>query len=182
MAAKTLMSLAEFERLPDDGMLHELSEGSLVKSVHPKFGETRVAHEIHGKLSAIVGRGGAGRVFMRAAYLLSEDPPTLRVPDVSFLSAERLRGVSLDDWIHGAPELAIEVVSPSDSAEDLDHKVRQYLASGALSVWIVYPRTETVHVHRPYENPVVVSGEQRLAEPAILPGWSMAAGDLFPAA
>ena len=180
MAAKTLMSLAEFERLPDDGMLHELNEGELVKVVHPKFRHSDVAHRIYDEISWFLRGQPLGRVLFEAGYVLSQDPPTLRVPDVSFLSAERLRNVSPDDWIHGAPELAIEVVSPPDSAEDLDQKVRQYLASGTRSVWIVYPRTETVHVHRPNENPVVIAGEERLAEPAILPGWSMTAGDLFP--
>ena len=77
---------------------------------------------------------------------MSSDPPTVRQPDVSFVNLERLAATPQDDWIDGAPELAIAVVSPSDTAEDLNRKIGQYLAAGASAVWVAYPKTSQIHV------------------------------------
>jgi|SRR5689334_3617468 len=83
---------------------------------------------------------------LEAGYILSRAPLTIRQPDVSVLSRERINATDPDSYFEGAPELAIEIVSPSDAAEDLDIKTRQYLLSGARQVWIVYPTTQTVQI------------------------------------
>lgn len=90
---------------------------------------------------------------------------------MSYLSADRIRQAPLDEYVEGAPELAVEIVSPSDSAEDLDQKVMQYLAAGSLSVWVVYPRTRKIHIHRAHSNPLVVEENQFLEAPELFPGW-----------
>ena len=123
MATATVLTLREFEELADDGKRHELNQGELLSVTHPKFHHSWVAQNVHDALSAYVREKMIGRVFSEVAYLLSEDPPTLRIPDVSYLSQERFTQASSDGYVPGGPELAVEIVSPSDSAEDLQEKV-----------------------------------------------------------
>ena len=137
MATATVLTLREFEELADDGKRHELNQGELVSGTHPKFRHMCVAQNIHDALSPYVREKKIGRVFSEMGYLLSENPPTLRIPDVSYLSQERLGQASSDGYVPGGPELAVEIVSPSDSAEDLQEKVEQYLDSGSQVVWVV---------------------------------------------
>jgi Uma2 family endonuclease len=83
--------------------------------------------------------------------------------------------VDPDQHIEGAPDLAVEVVSPSDSAEDLRTKVRQYLAAGGHTVWIVYARSRIVEVFQAGGVIQELSGDQVLQAPELLPGFSMCA-------
>jgi Uma2 family endonuclease len=87
---------------------------------------------------------------------------TVRNPDVAFVTAQHLKSIDIDrSPVTGAPALAVEVVSPSNSAEDMMAKVRQYLAAGSLAVWVVYPRLRLVEVHD-------AAGTQEVVEPAVL--------------
>lgn len=113
------------------------------------------------------------------AYLLSADPPTVRVPDVSLVAAERLLAAPDNAYIEGAPEVAIEVVSPSDTASDLNEKTRQYLSAGCWAMIVAYPKTSEVHVHRVGDPTRILSGDDVLEIPAALPGWSVRVYDLF---
>jgi Uma2 family endonuclease len=179
MGTRTLMSLEEFERLPDDGMRHELNEGELVSVTHPKFRHTWIVQNINERLSRFVNERGLGRVLSEAAYLPSADPPTLRVPDVSFVRRERLGQPPPDDYFEGAPDLAVEIVWPSDSAEDLDLKVDQYLEAGSKVVWVVYPSTRRIHVYHPDGATEMLADGQDLEARALFPGWSVRVADLL---
>ena len=179
MATATVLTLREFEELADDGKRHELNRGELVSVTHPKFRHMCVAQNIHDALSPYVRERKIGRVFSEMGYLLSEDPPTLRIPDVSYLSQERLRQASSDGYVPGGPELAVEIVSPSDSAEDLQEKVEQYLASGSQVVWVVYPKTRTIHVFRQAASSAPLGEDDLLEEPQLFLGWSVPVTELF---
>ena len=177
MATKTLMTVEDLERLPDDGMSYELSDGELITMPPPAFRHSRVSQNIYNRLLAAAKTQGAGEVFIETAYLLSSERNTLRVSDVSFLGGERARHLPEEGYLEGAPDLAVEVVSPSETAVDLDEKIRQYLASGASLVWVVFPKTKTVHVYRA-DGTVRVLGDDCLLEaPGLLPGWSVRVGD-----
>jgi Uma2 family endonuclease len=142
MGARTLLSAADFLRLPpQEGKKFELDEGELVEMTLPTYQHNRVVRRVLQFLDRYLESHPAGEVFAPdAGYILSQDPATLRGPDVSFLRAERARLIDPKaSAFQGAPDLAIEVVSPSDSARDLQRKVTQYMAAGAHAVWIVYP-------------------------------------------
>ena len=81
-------------------------------------------------------------------YLLDRRPDLVRIPDVSFVSWERVpeRGVPEGFW-PGAPDLAVEVVSSNDRAEDVRDKVREYLASGTRLVWVLWPKHQSVTIY-----------------------------------
>jgi len=93
-------------------------------------------------------------------YLMKNDNRSLKhafIPDVSFLRNESIP----EDWditlpFPGVPDLAVEVVSPGDGAEEVQSKTRTYLAKGTLQVWVVYPETSEVHQFRKDEKPLVI--------------------------
>jgi Uma2 family endonuclease len=119
------------------------------------------------------------RVIPEAGYILSRDRLTIRQPDVSILSRERIRATDPDNYFEGAPELAVEVVSPSESAEDLDIKTRQYLQNGGQQVWIIYPKTQTVHVFSGSTVAIILERDQILDGGDLLPGLQLSVASLF---
>jgi len=130
MTPRTLLSVEEFAALPDDGMKHERNEGELIGAVltKPRHGECQA------RLGSAIWKffvpRGLGRVFTESGYRLT--PQTVRGPDVSFVRTSRLQDP--DEYFDGAPDLAVEIVSPGDDASDLCEKIRQYLDAGTLVV------------------------------------------------
>jgi Uma2 family endonuclease len=90
-----------------------------------------------------------------------------------------MRGIDLDRRIQGAPALAIEVVSPTDLAEELTQKVKQDLATGAKAVWVFYPKTREVQVFRADGGSLVRREHETLEDPDILPGLSVDLKSVF---
>jgi Uma2 family endonuclease len=140
------LTLEDFARLPADGARHEINAGELIALPPAKSLHSRIARSIFMAIQAVLDTHGLYEAFAEAGYVLSHDPLTIRQPDVSVLSKERIRSTGADNYFEGAPDLAVEIVSPSDSAEDLQIKVTQYLQCGAKQVWVLYPKTQNIHV------------------------------------
>lgn len=179
MATKTPLSIEEFQRLPDGGALYELNQGELVTVARPAARHTLVAVRVQQSLGRYAGERKLGEVLPNAAFFIAREPPSVRAPDVSFVSRERIAETNLDGWFEGAPELAVEVVSPSESAEDLETKVVQYLAAGSMAVWVICPKTRTVHVHESGGAVRVLAVGDVLEGPELFPGWSVKVSELF---
>ena len=172
MASKTLLSIEQFDQLPvKEGILYELNEGELVTKTEPMPRHNWVRDNITAALRDFAHPRHLGRVFVEIGYQLT--PETVRILDVSFVPADRMREIDLDKRIQGAPALAIEVVSPTDLAEELTQKVRQYLASGSRAVWVFYPKTHEVQVFRADGGSFVRHEPETLEEPDLLPGFSL---------
>ena len=80
-----------------------------------------------------------------------------------------------------APDIAFEVVSPTDEAETLDTKIGEYFSAGVRLVWVLYPQTKSVYVYRPGELPARLGPDGTLSGEDVLPGFSVPVRDLFPA-
>jgi Uma2 family endonuclease len=168
MATTTnLLSWQAFEQLPDDGTHHEILEGELQTLPPPKSGHSIVAKRVWRGLLALEDKGLA-EALSEAGYKLSQDPATWIQPDVSLLRKERAQHTPHDGYFLGAPELAVEVVSPSESAKDLRRKVSLLLAHGSGTVWVIYPEALTVDVFFPNGT----SRTYTQAETLTLPDWS----------
>jgi len=176
--AQTL-TLEEFLALPDGTARQELNGGELVEMPPGTHGHSQVLHAFLFRLYEAAKKEGRFEARSETAYLVSADPPTVRVPDVSLVAVDRLRAAPPNAYIEGAPEVAIEVVSPSDTATDLNEKTRQYLSSGCWAVIVAYPKTKEVHVHRTGEPTEILGGDDALEIASALPGWSVRVGDLF---
>ncbi len=147
METKTPLPLEQFEQLPvQEGKLFELDEGELSVMSPGRPRHNRVRDRLAHRLMHVVEERGLGEIFIETEFRLSAD--TVRIPDVAFVPAERARQIDPDRPIEGAPALAIEVVSPTDLAEDLARKVDQYLAAGAQAVWVLYPNVKSIPISR----------------------------------
>jgi len=99
---------------------------------------------------------------------------------VAFVRQERIppEGEPEGYW-ELSPDLAVEVVSPTDSAAHIQAKVQEYLEAGTRLVWVVYPRTQTVVVYRPSGEALVLGEEDMLTGEDVLPGFACRVGDIF---
>ena len=181
MAAKTTLTVDQFERMqpPDDGRC-ELDEGEVVFMTFPNPRHNRVVLKISLLLEIFVQEKDLGIVFPSdTGYVLSREQATLRGPDVSFVRKDRLAALDLTHNIAGSPDLAVEVVSEHDTAPRLRRKVRQYLAAGAQTVWVVYPEEREVHVFEVSGQTRVLGSEDSLTCPNLLADFSVTVGKLF---
>jgi len=172
MATKSLLTIEQFDQLPiREGILYELNEGEVVTVTEPMPRHNWVRDNIAAALRDFAHPRRLGRVFVETGYQLT--PETVRIPDVSFVPADRMLEIDLDRRIQGAPALAVEVVSPTDLAEELRQKIEQYLATGAKAVWVFYPKTREVQVFRADGGSFVLREPGVLEEPDVLPGFSL---------
>ena len=173
------MSWDSFEKLPDgDGYHRELIEGELQVLPPPKSRHTEVAYNLHQALVPAAASADA-RAFMEAGYKLSSDPPSWVQPDISVLRNARRRETKGEDYYVGAPELAVEVVSPSETASDLNRKVELMLRHGALAVWVVYPEQSAIRVFRADGSASRHTIGDTLSVPELLPSWELPVARIF---
>ena len=173
--ATRLLTADDLLTLPDDGMRHELVDGAL--RVYPPPG-ARHGHT-HGAVFALlrahVTAHGLGETFVETGFVLKRDPDVVRAPDVSFLRADRVPVDGLPDgYIDGPPDLAVEVISPSDTLYEVEDKIAQYLAAGTRLAWVVNPRRRTVAVHAPGAPVHVLGGDDTLDGGDVVPGFRCA--------
>jgi Uma2 family endonuclease len=176
MATKTLLTVEQFEQLPDDGTRHELDEGELIVMPSPFGQHGQIQGEMCSILRNFIRPRSLGLIFVETGFRLSHD--TVRGPDVSFIRAERASGLDLKKRFECAPDLAIEIISPSETATEIAHKVRQYLQAGS-AVWVVYPDDRTVHVFETSKNARVLEADDLLEAPTLLSGFSIRVSELF---
>ena len=178
----TLMTAAELLAMPDDGFhFYELVKGELI-TMAPAGGEHgAVGIRAAVRIGVIVEANDLGVVFNAdTGFIISTDPDTVRAPDVSFVRKERIPADGIPrGFFQGAPDLAVEVISPSDSYTEVAEKVAQLLEAGTLLVVLIDPRTRTITLrHRSGETTTLTEADT-LTLGDVLPGFKCAVGDLF---
>ena len=176
MTAEELLRLAT-----GMGERYELVSGEL-KIMSPagsRHGD--IVLEIGMRLRAHVRANRLGATFgAETGFVLSRDPDTVRAPDVAFVVAARVPAGGLPDgYFPGTPDLAVEVVSRSEGAADIQRKVSEYFAAGARLVWIVYPDMRQVVVFRSARESVVLTAQDTLDGGDLLPGFACRVSELF---
>lgn len=176
-----LMTAAELSRLPDDGQRHELIGGEL-RTMAPSGAEHSGMAALHIiVLGQHVLAHDLGRVYSsEGGYLLTTNPDTVRAPDASFITRERVQaaGRVMGYW-RGAPDLAIEVISPSDLYTEVEEKVATWLAHGTRMMIVLNPRRRTATVHHSPTDVRHLAVEDTLDGGDIVPGWRVPVRDLF---
>jgi Uma2 family endonuclease len=158
MGARSLVTFEQFEQFPDDGMKHELFQGEHIVVPPPKSRHTRIQQKIQDVLRPFVREHRLGEVHIEAGFRLTSD--TWLQPDVSFLRSSQIQSSDPGGYYQGAPAIAIEIASDSNTAAQLDLKTELYFANGSSEVWVVYPKTRKVLVHRADgDNQSVTAGE-----------------------
>lgn len=176
------MTADELLAMPDDGFVYELIKGELIKvSPPPGHEHGLVAMNIAGPLFEYIKRKNLGKVYAaETGFLLEQDPDTVRAPDAAFVRRERIEkaGPVKGYWI-GAPDLAVEVISPSDTVRGVEGKVAEWLASGARAVWVVSPKLHTVTVYRSLKDIVVLTENDTLDGGDVIPGFQIPVAEIF---
>jgi Uma2 family endonuclease len=178
--ARTL-SLEEFEQLEEeDAWRLELVRGRLVREPRPAPLHARVLARLCHLLEQHLERTDEARVFVDPGVILSRDPPTVRGPDLAVVRRERLpdRGYPPGLW-DLVPDMAVEVVSPSNTAMELQEKVLDYLEAGVRRVWVVDPSARTVTTYAGKGRVRLFSGNDVIEEPKVLPKLRLPLEQIF---
>jgi Uma2 family endonuclease len=165
---------------PEEGLC-ELVAGEIVREPAPGEEHGRVAADVLVAVASFVREHRLGRVYAaETGFVVARDPDTVRAPDVAFVTAERLAAtVRRGPYFEGAPDLAVEVLSPGNRPGEVDAKVSDYLAGGARVVWVVDPARRSVTVHRPDRDAEVLTATDTLDGGGALPGFRLPVREIF---
>lgn len=149
--ANSLLTAAEFARMPDPGHPQELVRGVIVDMPPPKPRHGKICVRISRFLDEYCDVNGLGHVLSNDSGVVTEQgPDTVRGPDVVFISYAKLpRDADLDDYVEIPPDAVFEVRSPSDRWSEVLGKVAEYLQFGVPAVYVFDPETERVHCYFP---------------------------------
>jgi Uma2 family endonuclease len=171
------MTVQEFENLPDSPDRHELIKGELLTMPPVKHLHGRVAANLILILGLHVRANRLGDVLAESGYHLEHDPDTVLGPDVSFVSAERVDRTD-EHYYDGPPDLAIEVLSPSDRKGYVERKLSIYLETGTRSIWLVDPRRRTVEVISSPSDRRMLHEDDELVDDTV-PGFRVKVSEIF---
>lgn len=178
-----LMTADELLGLPDDHRRRELVAGFMVSEPPASFRHGDIAAELFRRLIEFVRAEDLGRVVStETGFLLARDPDTVRAPDVAFVSRARIERVgAFRGFFPGPPDLAVEVLSPSERPADVHAKIGDYLAAGSRFVWVIDPSRRQVRVHHSLLQPSILDETAVLEGDDVLPGFRVRVANLFPA-
>lgn len=167
--------------MPKDSMRRELVRGEL-RVISPagfRHGRraARIAHllEVHASQTECGVVAGA-----ETGFLLFRDPDTVRAPDAAFVSRARFEAVGeTERFWPGAPDLAVEVVSPDDSFRKVQEKAREWVSAGCIAVLVLDPSERTATVYRAGGESHIYAGEETVELSDAVPGFSVAVDELF---
>ena len=175
-----LMTAEDFAMMPRDDMRHELVNGEVIElSGPPMPTHGRTQAKAASVLARFAERGGHGEAFIWTGFLISRDPDTVRAPDVAFILAGRLPDGDLPGYLPFAPDIAVEVVSPSDTPSAAHARALMWLDAGSVLVWMLFPESRSVTVYRA-DGEIFTLGEDDILDAApVLDGFSVKVSELF---
>ena len=174
MASQTLLTFEEFEKYREDGKKHELLRREHIILPPPRFDHSQIQHKLLYVLGAYVRQRRLGDVMVEVGFRLSSD--TFLQPDVSFVRTSQIEQPRPRGYLEGAPALAIEVASESNTAAQLDLKMELYFAHGGEEVWVIYPQTHRVRAYFPDGHSETLATE---LGSSLFPGWSAPLSAIF---
>ncbi|MEW6277835.1 MAG: Uma2 family endonuclease [Candidatus Eremiobacterota bacterium] len=168
-----LFRVEDLESIEGD---YELDEGRLIPVTRAMPRHGKVCMRLGVRLGTHCEATGEGVALGNdTGFLLERNPDTLRGPDIAVVAAERWAQLSEDRWPEGAPDLVVEVASPSD----MQRKVGQYLEAGARLVWVLYPHRRSVAAYHSDGVIQLLGEDQELTGEPVLPGFRCRIADLF---
>jgi len=175
------MTADELLAMPDDGYRYELIEGELRRMSPAGDEHGRVGMELAIPLGSHVKQNKLGKLYLaETGFLIKTDPDTVRAPDIAFVRIERIaQEPGVKGYRGGAPDLAVEVVSPGDTVSEVEQKVAEWLEGGARMVWVVSPRLRTVTVYRSLTDIVTLTENDKLDGADVVPSFQMNIAEIF---
>jgi Uma2 family endonuclease len=180
MIAQKPLTAEEFWALPEGEGKRELVRGEVVEWMPVGGIHGEVVSELLSRLRNWAKSGKHGYVATEVGYVVRRNPDGVRAADVSFVRQARIpeTGIPEGYW-HLEPDLAVEVVSPTETAQEVWEKVSDYLTAGTPLVWVVYPRSRHVMVYTPDGLARTLQGDDVLEHSEVMPGFSVTVNELF---
>ena len=181
MVTTKLTTADELMAMPDDGHRYELIDGRLHRMAPTGFDHSWIGIEFGRHLGNHVMPRGLGLVVgADAGFFFGHDPDVVLAPDAAFVRADRLPPRSERiGFLDVIPDLVVEVVSPNDRQSEVDAKIARYLAAGVRLLWIAYPPTRRIAVHRPDEPATLLQEDDVLDGGDVVPGFRLPVRELF---
>jgi Uma2 family endonuclease len=176
-----LMTADELLKLPRGSFRYELVKGELITMSPAGSEHGAIVVNVTVLLAQHVKANNLGIVFgAETGFKIAENPDTVLAPDVAFISREHIpeSGIPKKYW-PGAPDLAVEVLSPGDTTREVEKKVSQWLAAGAHLVWTIDPKRKNVTVHRASKEVFTLSENDELDGEDVVPGFRCHVSEIF---
>ena len=180
IATKTWTDEA-FMALPDDGHHYEIINGELIDMGN--------SGALHGYVCSLALAALAGYILPRKLGVILDSSTAFKMkngnkrsPDIAFFAKERLQGIAVlpSGYLEGAPDLAVEVLSPGNTVEEIEDKLTEYFENGSRLVWVIHPTQHYVLVYRSAQEPDrLLKGKDSLDGEEVIPGFTLAIADLF---
>jgi Uma2 family endonuclease len=160
---------------------YELKQGRLITTPLAGYEHGNLTMALGAPIHLFADANDLGSTFAAGTgFTLEENPDTVRAPDIAFVRKDRLPNAKLPQgYFPGAPDLAVEVVSPNDSASRVLDKVQDWLRHGTMLVWVVEPQTQTVTIYRADGSATVLQSDDTLTGEEVLPGFRYELKTLF---
>jgi Uma2 family endonuclease len=179
--AKRITTADELLAMPDDGQRYELVRGELRTMTPASSGHGVIGMFLGASLVEHVKRNPPGAVFNAdTGFRLASTPDTVRCADVAFIRRERAQVTYLEGFWPGAPDLAAEVVSPSDSSREVQEKVFEWLDAGTRMVLVLEPKDRSVTVYRSRDDVRHLGPDDVIDGEDVVPGWRCSVREIFP--
>lgn len=172
----TLLTFEEFEHLPDAPGKRELLDGELIELPPAKFKHTLVQHRIAEALRRYAVERGL-LVFVEAGFRMGARRTEWLQPDVSLVSRDQTERADPEDYLENSPLIAVEVISPANTAETVERKLAKYFENGAGEVWVAYPKTRRIWRHHGLQAQASI--ERDIFTSPLLPGFEMDLAAVF---
>ena len=176
-----LLTADDLLRLDSQGVRGELIRGVLCETMPAGQEHGEIAANLTIMLGTFIKPRKLGRITVSdAGVLLERDPDTVREPDIAYFSVEKVpAGTRVTGYSQVAPDLAVEIKSPSDGRWAVNDKALMWLRYGVRLVWAVYPDTRTVEVHREGHKVIVLTEADTLDGLDVLPDFTCAVSEIF---
>ena len=174
-----LLTAEELLNLDDDSHRHELVKGELLTMPLAGAKHGSVTMNLSGPLHVYVQDNALGVLFTaETGFILERNPDTVLGPDIAFVRRERI-GAIPDGYFEMAPDLVVEVISPSQSKPKIEGKASQWLDHGVREVWLVDPKTRTLNIRRATGKNELLSEGDDLTGGDIVPGFRIPLSKIF---
>lgn len=178
MATTKLWTVEEVGQLPEDDFRYALIRGVLYRMPPPMPRHGRIVSTVGRHLGNYVAEHRLGVIYDQSGFILELDPDTLLGPDLSFVARARVP-VNEDAYPELAPDLVIEVASPSQTGPSIEEKTAIYLAAGARLVWVIDPARRVVRIHRADGAETLLHEQDEIDGEDVLPGFRLAVSRIF---
>ena len=178
MVTTQLMTAQDLWQIGEAGEHTELIDGEIVQMAPPNGEHGAIQAVLILAIGTFLAGTDLGTLYGEVGYVLRQNPDTVLGPDLSFIASAR---VPTDQarFLPLAPDLAIEIVSPSNTPGEIERKIGIYMQAGTRMVWVVYPRQRQVVAHTPGEAPRVFTDSDELPGGEVLPGLALPIAGIF---